>query len=71
MSETTSIRDLVREKYGALAVRLVAKAHEAGFYRTPAQVARVKEDKKFEPLRPRQDFQQLVVAIERSVSRQP
>src|SRR5204862_2172607 len=58
-----SERLVLAEKYAARAVDLLAQAHAAGRLTTPAAVAGLQNDGKFEPLPSRADFQELLVEL--------
>jgi tetratricopeptide (TPR) repeat protein/predicted Ser/Thr protein kinase len=52
------------ESHAASAVQLLRRAHDAGYFKTPARLAQLKEDIDFDALRGRTDFQQFVRALE-------
>ena len=47
------------EQYAAEAVALLRRAHAAGYFKTPAQLRQLHEDKDLDALRSRPDFKQL------------
>jgi tetratricopeptide (TPR) repeat protein len=57
-------RDRLAEHYAAHAVGLLTKAHAAGLFKDPAHVTHLKKDPDLAPLRARDDFRKLLVALE-------
>jgi serine/threonine protein kinase/Tfp pilus assembly protein PilF len=53
-----------REAYAGQALALLRRAQAAGFFKDPAKVAHLKQDADLAPLRPREDFQTFVAALE-------
>jgi tetratricopeptide (TPR) repeat protein len=57
-------RDTEVEQHAAAAVRLLARAHAAGHFKSTAALAKAKGDKDLAPLRPREDFKKLLADVE-------
>ncbi len=53
-----------QEKYAARAVQLLARSHDKGFLRRPAEVEHMRKDSDLKPLWKRDDYRKLVAEIE-------
>ena len=57
-------REPLAERYGRRSVELLRQAQAAGYFRDPARLARMNENKDFDPVRGREDFKGLVAELE-------
>jgi tetratricopeptide (TPR) repeat protein len=64
-------REMLADKYGGRAVELLRKAHATGYFRDPDRLARMKENKDFDAIRSRPDFQRLLVELEKKADPEP
>lgn len=53
------------EQYAARSLEFLAQANSAGYYRTAAQIDKLKRDRRFEALRQRNDFHQFIGELDR------
>jgi hypothetical protein len=56
-------RETLAERYGRRSVELLRRAQAAGYFRDPARLARLNENKDFDPVRGREDFKGLVAEL--------
>jgi tetratricopeptide (TPR) repeat protein len=64
-------REKLAERYGGRAVELLCKAQAAGYFQDPGRLARMKDEKDFDPIRSRPDFQKLLVELEKKAKPEP
>jgi serine/threonine protein kinase len=57
-------RKRLADHYSRRAVELLRQAQGAGYFRDPARLARMKDNKDFDPLREREDFKKLLAELE-------
>jgi tetratricopeptide (TPR) repeat protein len=59
-------REELAEKYGGRAVELLRQAQAAGYFQDPKRLARMKDNKDFDPIGSRPDFQKLLAELDTS-----
>jgi serine/threonine protein kinase len=57
-------REQLADRYGRRSVELLRQAQARGYFRDPARLARMNENKDFDPVRGREDFKGLVAELE-------
>jgi eukaryotic-like serine/threonine-protein kinase len=57
-------RDKLAKEYATRALELLKRANAAGYFKAPANLAKLKHDPDFDTLRPRDDFRRLLSAAE-------
>src|SRR5262249_48807167 len=57
-------REKLGDKYGRRAVELLRQARSRGYFRDPARLARMKENKDLDAVREREDFKQVLAELE-------
>jgi serine/threonine-protein kinase len=66
-AEATKSDSPTSDKYAAEALALLRRAHAAGYFKSPAQLKDLKQEKEFDPFRSRADFQRFVAEVEKGV----
>jgi hypothetical protein len=58
-----SERTALAEQYAARAVGLLGRARQAGYFKVPANLAKLKADTDLDPLRLREDFKKILAEL--------